>query len=251
MYEAVKQALEETLPVLMEASVDTGVADDTSTVNQLDDSSKSWPVNAFTNLIVEITDGTGEGQMRKISANTATSITPTVPFDTAPDGTSKYRIGFFGKMASDITAWGGTALTGRDISLDLAKIPEQTASGNTPISVEEAAIQVPSDLQSQYKPLLDSTTSPLAGGATYTGSSVDVSRYSRLTGIIFADQDCTLYIDHSGDGSNWDYSSEFSVSASTGLAFSIEAIAGYVRLRIVNGAAAQSVLRAYLYGRVV
>jgi len=34
----------------------------------------------------------------------------------APDSTSTYRIGFFGKMASDITAWGGTALTGRDIS---------------------------------------------------------------------------------------------------------------------------------------
>lgn len=112
--------LEETLrkivQTLVEASVDTGVADDTSAVNHLDDSAKSWPVNAFTNLIVEITGGTGEGQIRKIASNTATSIAPVTNFDTAPDSTSTYRIGFFGKMASDITSWGGTALTGRDIS---------------------------------------------------------------------------------------------------------------------------------------
>jgi len=114
--------LKEVLRTLVEASVDTGVADDTSAVNHLDDSSKSWPVDAFVNLIVEITGGTGEGQIRKIASNTATSIVPVTNFDTAPDSTSMYRIAFFGKMASDITAWGGTALTGRDISLDLANL---------------------------------------------------------------------------------------------------------------------------------
>jgi hypothetical protein len=101
---------------LVEASVDTGVADATSAVDHLDDSAKSWPVNAFTDLIIEITDGTGEGQIRKIASNTATSIVPVTNFDTAPDATSTYRIGFFGKMSGDITSWGGTALTGRDIS---------------------------------------------------------------------------------------------------------------------------------------
>jgi hypothetical protein len=107
---------------LVEASVDTGVADATSAVDHLDDSAKSWPVNAFTDLIIEITGGTGEGQIRKIASNTATSIVPVTNFDTAPNATSTYRIGFFGKMSGDITSWGGTALTGRDISLDLAKL---------------------------------------------------------------------------------------------------------------------------------
>ncbi len=116
--------LKEALRTLAEASVDTGVADDTSTVNYLDDSSKTWPPSpgGFENLIVEITEGTGEGQFAKIASNTATRITFVVAMPVAPDSTSKYRIGFFGKMASDITAWGGTALTGRDISLDLAKL---------------------------------------------------------------------------------------------------------------------------------
>lgn len=116
------KALQEVLRALVEVSVDTGVADATSAVNRLDDSAKSWPVDAFKDLIVEITAGTGEGQIRKIASNTATSLVPVTNFDTAPDATSQYRIGFYGKMTGDIASWGGTAVTGRDISLDLANL---------------------------------------------------------------------------------------------------------------------------------
>lgn len=117
-----KRVLEETLRKITEASVDTGIADDTSTVNYLDDSSKNWPTDAFVNLIVEITEGTGLGQFAKIASNTATRLTFVAPMPVAPDATSHYRIGFYGKMAGDITHWGGMSLTGRDISLDLARL---------------------------------------------------------------------------------------------------------------------------------
>ena len=98
--------LKEALRTIAEASVDTGIADDTSTVNYLDDSSKNWPPSpgGFENLIVEITDGTGEGQFAKIASNTATRITFVNPMPVAPDSTSKYRIGFFGKMAGEISS---------------------------------------------------------------------------------------------------------------------------------------------------
>ena len=140
---AFEETLKRILRAAVEASVDTGVADATSAVNHLDDSSKDWPVNAFVNLIVEITGGTGEDQIRKIASNTATSIVPVTNFTTAPDATSTYRIGFFGKMASDITAWGGTALTGRDISLDLANLAKliplaKAAIFNTALPAAEA-----------------------------------------------------------------------------------------------------------------
>jgi len=117
-----KSVMEEVLSRVTEASVDTGIADGTSTVDFLDDSAKSWPVYAFVNLIIEITAGTGAGQIRKIAANTATRIAVATPFTLAPDSTSQYRIGFYGRMASDITHWGGAVLSGRDISLDLAKL---------------------------------------------------------------------------------------------------------------------------------
>ncbi|GAI23823.1 unnamed protein product, partial [marine sediment metagenome] len=97
------KALQEVLKALVEVSVDTGVADATSIVSRLDDIAKAWPVNAFTDLIVEITAGTGEGQIRKIDSNTATSLVPVTNFATAPDATSQYRIGFYGKMTGDIS----------------------------------------------------------------------------------------------------------------------------------------------------
>lgn len=83
--------LKEALRTLAEASVDTGIADDSSTVNYLDDSSKNWPPSpgGFENLIVEITEGTGEGQFAKIASNTATRITFAVAMPVAPDATSQ------------------------------------------------------------------------------------------------------------------------------------------------------------------
>ncbi|GAI06367.1 unnamed protein product, partial [marine sediment metagenome] len=74
---AFEETLKRILRTVVEASVDTGVADATSAVNHLDDSSKDWPPSpgGFENLIIEITEGTGEGQFAKIASNTATRIT--------------------------------------------------------------------------------------------------------------------------------------------------------------------------------
>ncbi len=113
--------LKQILRTLVEASVDTGIATGAG-VNYLDDTAKSWPDNAFADLIVEITGGTGVGQIRKIASNTATRITVTPDWVTVPDATSTYRIGFYGKMSGDITSWGGVAVTGRDITQDIAKL---------------------------------------------------------------------------------------------------------------------------------
>ena len=96
--------------------------------------------------------------------------------------------------------------------------------------------------------LLDSITTPLGGNESYAGDVLDITRYVRLTGIVFADQGCTVYIEQSGDGSNWDYVDEFAVEANIGRGFSIEAITPYARLRVVNGSVGQKVLRCYLYG---
>ena len=99
--------------------------------------------------------------------------------------------------------------------------------------------------------LLDSTLVALGGSATYTGAAVDSSPYSRLVGIVFADRAGTLNVDQSQDGVNWDYTSPFSIAISSGLAFSVEVVAPFVRMRIVNGTVAQAILRAYLRGRVI
>lgn len=58
----------------------------------LTDSTQSWTVNEFAGLIVTITSGTGAGQERTISSNTATALTVSTAWTTNPDNTSVYSI---------------------------------------------------------------------------------------------------------------------------------------------------------------
>ena len=98
--------------------------------------------------------------------------------------------------------------------------------------------------------LFSYTTTPLAANASWT-SSVDDSPYTRfICGSVYANQPGTLYVEQSPDGSNWDIVESFSVSAGAGLKFSVEKVAGYARVRYVNGANSQTVFRLYVYRRL-
>jgi len=97
-----------------------------------------------------------------------------------------------------------------------------------------------------------STTTPLGSTATFTSSTFSTDGYDRITGTVFADQSGTLRIDQSSDGgTNFDFTSEFSVTANTGVGFSVEAIAPTARIRYTNGATAQGTFRLYAFTRVI
>jgi hypothetical protein len=71
---------------------DRGTANATlSTTTVLSDPSKSWVVNQWVGYYVRIFTGVGEGQLRAISENTATTLT-WVTVGTAPTSTSRYLI---------------------------------------------------------------------------------------------------------------------------------------------------------------
>ncbi len=75
--------------------VDTGTATSGDHVG-LTDIGKSWIVNAFKGFLVEITAGTGVGQIRGISHNSSTRIAigggSLGWWETVPDATSQYKI---------------------------------------------------------------------------------------------------------------------------------------------------------------
>lgn len=71
--------------------LDSGTAT-SGAASTLTDSTKSWSVNVYQNKVVIITFGTGVGQIRKISSNTATELTVSVNWVTTPDATSQYKI---------------------------------------------------------------------------------------------------------------------------------------------------------------
>ena len=89
----------------------------------------------------------------------------------------------------------------------------------------------------------NSSTTPLGGGATFTGTAEDITGYSTIGVMAFADQAGTLYIDYSTDGTNWDYSDSFTIYANTAITAQNEPHGRYYRIRVVNGGAAQGVLR--------
>lgn len=78
------------IEVIGAPATDSGKAS-SATATTLVDSSKTWTVNAYSNMLVRIIAGTGAGQLRKITSNTATALTvPT--WTVTPDATSLYRI---------------------------------------------------------------------------------------------------------------------------------------------------------------
>ena len=120
------------------------------------------------------------------------------------------------------------------------------------VDIGATASNLPIDVKSNHMQQLDYTTTALGSGSTYTGSSVTVDKYTRLCGTVIADQNGTIYIYQSPDGSNWDYVSSFDFTANKGLAFSVEVVCPYAKMEITNtSGSAQTYLRAYLFGKVM
>jgi hypothetical protein len=78
-----------TTPSTVAFAIGTATAGGAST---LTNSAKTWEVNSWTNYQVRITAGTGIGQVRNIASNTATAITTSTAWTTAPDATSQYAL---------------------------------------------------------------------------------------------------------------------------------------------------------------
>ncbi len=89
----------------------------------------------------------------------------------------------------------------------------------------------------------NSSTSPLAASATFTGTGKDVLAVDSVSIALFTDRAGSLFVEFSSDNSNWDISTEYTITAGQHLAFTREPLAQYFRLRVVNGANAQTVLR--------
>ncbi len=92
---------------------------------------------------------------------------------------------------------------------------------------------------------VNSSTSPLSGAATFTGTSEDVSQYATITVFVDSDVDGTLKMQLSSDGTNWDRSKNVAVNQEigTGSVHTLEVVAQYFRIVYVNGSSAQAHFR--------
>ena len=95
----------------------------------------------------------------------------------------------------------------------------------------------------------NSSNVALTGSATFTGVG-EQNNYAQVGVMLKTDADCTLYFDFSNDGTNWDSTfpvAGFAVSASISEFHTAVKLGRYFRLRLVNGAAAQTYLRLTTY----
>lgn len=95
----------------------------------------------------------------------------------------------------------------------------------------------------------NSTTTPLASGATFTGVG-EQNNYSQVGVMCKTDNTGTLYFDFSNDGSNWDStfpSNGFKVADGVSEFHTAVKLGRYFRVRLVNDTGSQTYLRLTTY----
>ncbi len=126
---------------LTEVSIDSGDATGGS-LTTIVDTTKNWEVDKWKDAVVEV-EVDSIHYYRTISSNTADTLTiATLPAGHPVTAGAHYNIRMALRLA-DIDKWGGTALTGRDISLDLANLAKliplaKAAVFNTALPAAEA-----------------------------------------------------------------------------------------------------------------
>jgi len=92
----------------------------------------------------------------------------------------------------------------------------------------------------------NSSTTPLANGATFTGTGVEVKDYAGIGIQVFTDQVSAtdgMQLQWSQDNTNWDETLSFTLSASVAASYLVGPRARYFRVVLTNGGVTQTVLR--------
>lgn len=93
---------------------------------------------------------------------------------------------------------------------------------------------------------LNSSTTPLAGGATFTGVAEDLTNYSDVLVAVKASHASAadgLKIQFSIDGTNWDVEDAYTIPAGVGKTFSAQICGKYFRIVYTNGSTLQTYFR--------
>lgn len=91
-----------------------------------------------------------------------------------------------------------------------------------------------SSIQSIVSSTLNSTTTNLAAGASFTGEAEETFGINGIQVYHFADQDCTINIQQSLDKINWDISDSFTCLANAGCTRTFQSVAPYFRAVVTN-----------------
>ncbi len=88
-------------------------------------------------------------------------------------------------------------------------------------------------------------TDPLDADEEIVLGPASTDRADAITGAIYSDVVGTIIIEQSGDGENWDISTEYDVAADDGKGFSEPLYLPWVRIRYINGSGASTATRIF------
>ena len=85
----------------------------------------------------------------------------------------------------------------------------------------------------------NSSSANLGAGATFTGVSASTLGVNSIQVSLYTTQNCTVYIDQSPDGTNWDLVDMFNYRTTHSRQFgvTVQAVASYFRVRVTNSSA--------------
>jgi hypothetical protein len=90
----------------------------------------------------------------------------------------------------------------------------------------------------------NSSTANLSAGASFVGTADDLRNADAILVSFLSTQNCTLVLEQSTNGTNWDVQDTFTYSANSGFSTSVSAISSSFRIRVTNnGAIATTSLR--------
>jgi len=96
----------------------------------------------------------------------------------------------------------------------------------------------------------NSTATPLAGAATFTGTAEDVSAYPELVVGVISDVSGTFTLEFSSDSTNWDFTETVAYTLQPNFTYTTAVKARYYRLVYVNGTSAQTFFRLQSIARI-
>jgi hypothetical protein len=134
---------------------------------------------------------------------------------------------------------------------DIGDVTINNAGGGSAVNIQDGgnSITVDGTVNTVLEGLADignSSTTPLAAGATFTGVAIDIRDYSAINVAAFSNVSSAsggLRMEFSPDGINWDHVHTFNVTGNIGVSYAQAAELRYFRIVYINGATAQASFR--------
>lgn len=150
-----------------------------------------------------------------------------------------------GTVTANLSATDNAVLDAIQAAVEGTLTVDATGQGDVPVTLDSEVVEIANDDTVSSN---NSTTTPLAGDAAFTGTGDDCLGYSTVTVNVYADQDSAangMTFQFSPDNSNWDDVYQFTLDASqsNNRRFQFPVTARYFRVVYTNGSTLQGAFR--------